>query len=87
MTRDEQRAIDKIINENKRRLKKLQADYDPLTGEGAVGERVKFKLDDFPIPVQYIPVEMMDVVLIQELKKAGSIPGRARLRLSQRSET
>lgn len=73
MTRDEQRAIDKIVNENKRRLKRLQADYDPLTGEGGVGERVKLKLDDYPIPVQYIPVEMMEVTLVQELKKAGSI--------------
>lgn len=73
MTRDEQRAVDKILNENKRRMKKLLADYDPLTGEGGVGDRVKFKLSDFPIPVQYIPVEMAEIQLIQELMKAGSI--------------
>ena len=73
MTRDEQRAIDKIINENKRRLKQLRAEYDPITGEGAVGKRVKLKLADFPIPVQYVPEEMMENALIAELKKAGSI--------------
>lgn len=73
MTRDEQREISKIVNENKRRLKALKAEYDPITGEGALGERVKLKLSDYHIPLQYVPVEMMELALVQELKKAGSI--------------
>ena len=73
MTREEQRAVSKILHENARRLAKLRADYDPITGEGSVGKRVKLKLEDYRIPVQYIPVEMAEVPLIKELMQAGSI--------------
>ena len=84
MTRDEQREVSKIVNENKRRLKRLKAEHDPVVGvgDGIVGERVRLKLDDYhyvmhgkikPLPVQMIHVEMAEVPLIQELKKAGSV--------------
>ena len=85
MTRDEQRAVDKIVNENVRRLKRLRAEHDPLTGtgDGIVGKRVRLKLDDYhivmhgkvkPLPVQYVPEEMVaEIPLVQELKKAGSV--------------
>lgn len=84
MTRDEQREVSKILNENKRRLKKLKAEHDPVTGtgDGIVGERVRLKLEDYhyimhgkvkPLPVQFIPKEMAELELIQELKKAGSV--------------
>lgn len=75
MTRDEQRAVNRILKENERRKVELRADYDAVTGEGAVGERVKLTLSDFPIPVQYIPKEMAEVELVQGLLKAGSIAG------------
>lgn len=84
MTRDEQREISKILNENKRRLKRLKADHDPVTGtgDGIVGKRVRLKLDDYyyvmhgkvkPLPVQFIPEEMAEIELIKELKRAGSV--------------
>lgn len=62
-----------MIVENKRRYEQLQSNYNPLTGEGGVGERVKFELADFAIPVQHIPVEMLDNKLIKTLSKYKSI--------------
>ena len=49
MTREEQREVSKILNENKRRLKRLKAEHDPVTGtgDGIVGKRVRLKLDDY----------------------------------------
>ena len=75
MTRDEQRAVNKILKENEKRLMRLRAEYDPVTGEGSVGERVKLELSDYHIKVQYIPVEMAELELIQGLMRAGSIAG------------
>lgn len=66
-----------IIEENEKRLKHLQADYDPVTGEGLAEllgeERVRLEIPDFDIPVQYVPKEMMQNKLIKEVAKAGSI--------------
>lgn len=84
MTREEQREVSKILNENKRRVKRLKAEHDPVvgTGDGIVGKRVRLKIDDYcyimhgkvkPLPVQFIPEEMAEVPLIQEIKKAGSV--------------
>lgn len=66
-----------IIEENEKRLKHLQADYDPVTGEGLdelLGEkRVRLEISDFAIPVQYVPKEMMENKLVRDVAKAGSI--------------
>lgn len=66
-----------IIEENERRLKHLQADYDPVTGEGLdelLGEkRVRLEISDFAIPVQYVPKEMMENKLVRDVAKAGTI--------------
>ena len=66
-----------IIEENEKRLKHLQADYDPVTGEGLdelLGEeRVRLEIPDFAIPVQYVPREMMENKLVRDVAKAGSI--------------
>lgn len=66
-----------IIEENESRLKRLQANYDPVTGEGLAEllgqKRVKLVISDFAIPVQWIPEEMMKNRLIREVAKAGSI--------------
>ena len=82
MTREEQRAVNRILKENEIRRVALRAEYDPITGSGGVGERVQLKLSDYVIkldkkaialPVQYIPVEMAQTALVAELMKAGSI--------------
>ena len=71
MTREE--AIQEIIKENERRNAIVYAKFDPISGEGSIGERKKVVIDDFPISVQWLPVEMMRVPLVRQLVKCGSI--------------
>lgn len=70
-------AIEDIIRENERRLKELEAPYDPVTGEELaelLGEkRARLVISDFAVPVQLVPAEMMEVPLIRKIAKAGSI--------------
>jgi len=49
------------------------AKFDPITGEGSIGERVRVEIADFAIPVQWLPVEMMKIPFVKKLVKAGSI--------------
>lgn len=49
------------------------ARFNPVTGEGSVGERFRYELEGFPIPVQYLPVSMKRNKLVKALKKAGSV--------------
>lgn len=67
--------IKAILVENDRRNHQRSAPYHPETGEGAaVGERVVLHLPDAPIPLQYIPREMLDEVeLVQGLRRCGSL--------------
>ena len=66
-------AIQNIIEENNRRNAELYARFDPISGFGSVGERVKVVIEDFPIRTQYLPVEMMKVPLVRQLSECGSI--------------
>ena len=69
--------ISSILAENEKRLERLQAQYDPVTGEGLaelLGEkRVKLCISDFAIPVQWVPKDMMENKLVKEIKKAKTI--------------
>ncbi len=65
--------IAKLLAENDRRNEVMYAKFDPVTGEGSVGERVRVCISDFAIPVQWLPVEMMDIPFVKKLVKAGSI--------------
>lgn len=67
------KAIDKILKENEARLNRINAKFNPITGEGSVGERFDFTLKDFPIETQHLPVAMRKVPLVKQLIKAGSI--------------
>ena len=49
------------------------AKFDPITGEGSIGERVQVSIADFAIPVQWLPAEMMDIPFVKKLVDAGSI--------------
>lgn len=62
-----------ILSENNRRNAEIYARFDPISGFGSVGERVKVVIDDFPIRTQYLPVEMMKVPLVRQLAECGSI--------------
>lgn len=62
-----------IITENRRRNKELRAVFNPVTGEGCVGERVKVTISDFALKTLWLPVEMMDEPMVRQLVEAGSI--------------
>ena len=65
--------IIKILQENERRRAIVYAPFNPITGEGSIGQRVAFTVSDYPIPTQYLPVEMMDEPFVKSLSKAGSV--------------
>lgn len=71
MTREE--AIQAIIKENGRRNAEIYAKFDPVSGEGSVGERKIVVIDDFPISVQWLPVEMLRVPLVRQIVECGSV--------------
>ena len=62
-----------IIAENDRRAKMLRAEFDPVTGKDAPGERVLLHIPDFALKDQYVPKEMMDNQLVKNILKYGSI--------------
>lgn len=66
-------TISKILQENERRRAIVFAPFNPITGEGSIGQRVAFTVSDYPIHTQYLPVEMMDEPFVKSLSKAGSV--------------
>lgn len=66
-------AVKHILAENARRLAVINATFNPYTGEGAVGERTKVVIKDFPIPIQWLPNEMLSYPLVKKLIKYGSL--------------
>jgi hypothetical protein len=65
--------ITKLLKENDRRNEAMYAHFDPVTGEGSIGKRVRVSVSDFAIPIQWIPEEMMQIPFVSKLVKAGSI--------------
>ena len=65
--------IDQILNDNRRRNNAINATFNPVTGEGSVGDRTKIFISDFVIPTQWLPSEMMSIPFVKKLAKAGSI--------------
>lgn len=66
-------SINNIIIENKKRNGIVYAKFNPISGEGSIGERETFVIEDFPIRKQLIPKEMMNVPLVKKLKKLKTI--------------
>ena len=54
-----QLSKEEIITTNKDRLAAIQAPYNPITGEGAVGERVPVTIKDSPWGTLWLPVDMI----------------------------
>lgn len=65
--------INKIVQENAKRNAEVYAKFDPISGKGSVGERERVPIKDFPVKVQYLPVEMMNIPLVKRLIQYGSI--------------
>ena len=62
-----------IIEENSIRLKKLRAEFDPVTGKDAPLERELLHISDFALKDQWVPKEMMNNTLVRNIIKYGSI--------------
>ena len=62
-----------IIKENKRRQAVIHTTFNPITGEGSIGKRVKVEIRDFPLAVQWLPKAMIKVPLMKLLVRAGSV--------------
>jgi len=64
-----------IINENRKRVKANAAIHDPNTGQGCDSfKRVRLEVEDYPIPVQWIPKVMYkENKVCRDLKKHGSV--------------
>lgn len=71
MTREQ--AIQGIIEENDRRNEAAHAKFDPVSGYGSTGERQEVTIDDFPVRVQWLPVEMLRDPLARQFVECGSI--------------
>lgn len=65
--------VAKILAENNRRIAVNTRPFNPLTGFGSVGAREKVEISDFPMAIQYLPIGMMKIPLVQKLIEYGSV--------------
>lgn len=65
--------VETILRENEQRQARIHAVFNPVTGQGSVGRRVRAVISDFPIKEQWLPKAMMRVPLVRQIVKCGSI--------------
>lgn len=70
---DTESIISRLVKENDARNEAIYTRFNPITGEGSVGERIRVSISDFALPVQWIPAEMMEIPFVSRLVEAGSI--------------
>lgn len=75
---EDKNKIDKILEEDTRRNNEMSADFNPITGKGSVGKRIKIIIPDYPIRSQWLPVTMIKVPLIYELIKSRTFAALCR---------
>lgn len=68
-----ERAIKDMLDENARRRAAIGAVFNPVTGEGSTGARVRLRIADFALPVQWVPREVAQSKLVRRIVRAGSI--------------
>lgn len=68
-------TLKEIISESDKRYSSLLAERNPITGLREPLKRTKISLPDFPIPVQYLPDNMLREPLVHKIISAGSIKG------------
>ena len=67
-------TVEDILKENARRMKAMYTGFNPLTGEGAPPyDRVELRIEDFPVPVQQVPQDMMQNRLVAAVAQCGSM--------------
>lgn len=72
------RSVSDIIAENDKRCDNMFSRFNPITGEGSVGERILVSLPDFPINKMWLPKSMMDNSFIKELISNEGVDGLLR---------
>ena len=65
--------IKAILEENERRNADIRHTFNPVTGEGSIGQREKVHIEDFPIPDMWLPASMTKIPLVRQIVKCGSI--------------
>ena len=60
-------SLSDILDENIRRRNLMFSRFNPITGEGSVGERTLVSIPDFPIPKQWLPDTMARNPLVRGL--------------------
>lgn len=65
--------VQAIVDENRRRNAEVNAPFNPVTGEGSILSRDHVVIEDFPIKEQWLPYTMLEVPLVKQIVKAGSI--------------
>jgi len=66
-------AVKEILAENTRRIAEINAKFNPVTGEGSIGKRVLVEISDFPFRRQWLPEQMMNIPLVKQLVRCGSV--------------
>ena len=62
----------KMIAENISRQEKMHAPFDPISGRGSVGTRVRIEIPGHSVPVQWIPVSMRDIPLVRQIQECAA---------------
>lgn len=63
-----------LCRENERRNREMFEGFNPVTGRGAPGPRVKVKIPDCPVKVQYMPERcVLHNIFLKRLLKLGTI--------------
>ena len=66
-------SIEELVSEDDRRAAEIRAPFNPITGEGSVGNRKKVQIEDmYPYDI-LLPVPMFHNKLVKLILKVGSI--------------
>jgi hypothetical protein len=68
-----------LVAENKRRKADMYDGYDPLTGEGCYGERVRIAIAGYPVESMLVPKAVADNALVRCITDCGGIERFVRL--------
>lgn len=71
-------TVSNIVAENDKRRDEMFSRFNPITGEGSVGERVFVHIQDFPMQSQWLPTSMVENPLVKALIKNNGIDGLLR---------
>lgn len=66
-------TIEKLVRENKRRYDVIHAPFNPISGEGSVGQRQLVEIKDMYPYKMYLPVTMLSNKLISRLLRHKSV--------------